>query len=56
MKKFGLAVIFILLVFQSHSFGVSEAAVLFLTYFPDARATGMGNAFVAVADDAHAAF
>ena len=35
---------------------VSESAVLFLLITPNARAAGMGEAFVAVADDATAAF
>jgi len=38
------------------SFAVSEAAVLFLMIAPGARAAGMGEAFVAVADDATAVF
>lgn len=40
----------------SQVFAVSEAAVLFLLISPGARAAGMGNAFVSVADDATASF
>ncbi len=40
----------------SHLFAVSQAAVLFLMISPGARAAGMGEAFVAVADDATAAY
>ncbi len=38
------------------SFAVSEAAVLFLMISPGARASGMGEAFVAISDDATAVF
>ncbi len=40
----------------SNVFAVSEAAVLFLLISPGARAAGMGESFVAVADDASAVF
>ncbi len=42
------------LMFSSSAFAVSESAVLFLLISPGARAAGMGEAFVAVADDATA--
>jgi hypothetical protein len=58
MKK--LIAVLLLIVFMltaaSNLFAVSEAAVLFLLISPGARAAGMGEAFVAVADDATAAF
>lgn len=58
MKK---AVIFLLVLafiggFAGQSFAVSEAAVLFLMISPGARASGMGEAFVAIADDATAIY
>ena len=40
----------------SQVYAVSEAAVLFLMISPGARASGMGEAFVALADDATAVF
>ena len=40
----------------SNLFAVSEAGVLFLMISPGARAAGMGNTFVAVADDATASY
>lgn len=40
----------------SETYAVSEAAVLFLMISPGARAAGMGEAFVALADDATAVF
>ena len=55
-KLFILAVTLILgLSMVSNLFAVSQAAVLFLMISPGARASGMGEAFVAVADDATAA-
>ena len=39
------------LMFTSSAFAVSESAVLFLLISPGARAAGMGEAFVAVADE-----
>jgi len=42
--------------FASRSYAVSEAAVLSLLISPGARAAGMGEAFVAVADDATATY
>jgi len=40
----------------SNLYAVSESAVLFLLISPGARASGMGEAFVAVADDATASY
>ncbi len=40
----------------SNLFAVSQAAVLFLLISPGARAAGMGEAFVALSDDATAAY
>ncbi len=40
----------------SNLFAVSESAVLFLLISPGARASGMGESFVAIADDATAIF
>lgn len=59
MKKWMVLVLIAVmsLTMVSNSFaGVSEAAVLFLLISPGARAAGMGEAFVAVADDASAVF
>ncbi len=58
MKRIVIIVSILLLVvmFAQQSFAVSEAAVLFLMISPGARAAGMGEAFVAVADDATATF
>jgi hypothetical protein len=55
-KKLSVPLIAVILAFivRSNSFAVSEAAVLFLRIAPGARAAGMGEAFVAVADDATA--
>jgi hypothetical protein len=53
---FTLVVVSLLLFSVSETFAVSEAAVLFLLISPGARAAGMGEAFVGVADDATAAF
>jgi long-subunit fatty acid transport protein len=46
----------VVLIFSSQVYAVSEAAVLFLQISPGARAAGMGEAFVALADDATAVF
>ncbi|MFH2050524.1 MAG: hypothetical protein ABIJ12_13895, partial [bacterium] len=52
---FGLVVIcFFILTLTPDSFAVSEASALFLRIASGARAAGMGEAFVAVADDATA--
>jgi long-subunit fatty acid transport protein len=58
MKKMSAIVtaIFLLLVIVPNVFAVSEAAVLFLLITPNSRAGGMGEAFVALADDASAVF
>ena len=53
---FVLVIVSLLLFSVSETFAVSEAAVLFLLISPGARAAGMGEAFVGVADDATAAF
>jgi len=58
MKKL-LVILFIGLMFlgiAQESYAVSEAAVLFLMISPGARASGMGEAFVAIADDATAVY
>jgi len=59
MKKILFVCMVVLLGFQGTSmlFGqVSQSAVLFLLISPGARASGMGESFVAVADDATAIF
>ncbi|HPG39007.1 MAG TPA: PorV/PorQ family protein [bacterium] len=58
MKKviISLVCIFMLLFSFAQVYAVSEAAVLFLMISPGARAAGMGEAFVALADDATAVF
>ncbi len=58
MKKLIIMAVTVALVFTavSNLFAVSQAAVLFLLISPGARASGMGEAFVAIADDATAAF
>ncbi len=58
MRKFLLLGITLLmiLVTASSRFAVSRAGVLFLMIAPGARASGMGEAFVAVADDATASY
>ena len=58
MRKFallGVTLVMILLT-ASSSFAVSRAGVLFLMIAPGARASGMGESFVAVADDATASY
>jgi hypothetical protein len=56
MKKISIILVIMAmgLAFTSTAFAVSESAVLFLLISPGARAAGMGEAFVAVADDATA--
>lgn len=50
-----LASVLLLVAFASNSYAdISNAAVLFLRIAPGARAAGMGEAFVAIADDATA--
>ncbi|MBC8182718.1 type IX secretion system outer membrane channel protein PorV [candidate division KSB1 bacterium] len=58
MKKYIIIISLLLLVvmMSQQAFAVSEAAVLFLMISPGARAAGMGEAFVAVADDASAVY
>ncbi len=58
MKKYFVVISLVLLtMFMSQqAFAVSEAALLFLLISPGARSAGMGEAFVAVADDASAVF
>ncbi|MCJ7813427.1 hypothetical protein MUP95_08970, partial [bacterium] len=58
MRKLFIIAISLILVLNavSHVFAVSQAAVLFLMISPGARAAGMGEAFVALADDATAAY
>jgi hypothetical protein len=57
MKKNILTAILIaMLVSSSSIWAISEGAVLFLMISPGARAAGMGEAFVAMSDDATASF
>ena len=58
MKNLVLVFIFLVLAFTitTDTFAVSEAGTLFLMISPGARASGMGEAFVALADDATAVF
>jgi hypothetical protein len=58
MKKCALLGLTVLLVLTtaSSSLAVSRAGVLFLMIAPGARASGMGESFVAVADDATASY
>lgn len=58
MKKYTsvLAVLLLLVIAVPNVFAVSEAAVLFLLISPTARAGGMGEAFVAIADDVSATY
>ena len=56
-KSLALFIVMVLMLGTvSNIFAVSRAAVLFLLISPGARAAGMGEAFVAVADDATAVF
>jgi hypothetical protein len=55
-KHLTLLMTLIMLAAASHLSAVSEGAVLFLMISPGARAAGMGEAFVAVADDATASY
>ena len=52
LKKFLVLILFPIILLGS----ASDAAVVFLTIFPGARAVGMGAAFTAIADDATATF
>jgi len=58
MKKHLTALLIIALILMTGSqlWAVSEGAVLFLMISPGARAAGMGEAFVALSDDATASF
>ncbi|HNR66812.1 MAG TPA: PorV/PorQ family protein [bacterium] len=58
MKKVLIALVLVAMTFfpLAQAFAVSEATVLFLMIAPGARAAGMGEAFVALADDATAVF
>ena len=57
MKKLlMLLLVLIIGTFAAEGYAVSEAGVLFLMISPGARAAGMGEAFVAIADDATAVF
>jgi len=58
MKKYIVfaAMVLVLLIAAQQVFAVSEAALLFLLISPGARSAGMGEAFVAVANDASAVF
>jgi opacity protein-like surface antigen len=51
-----LVLVALLLAVTAPSFAVSESAVLFLLISPGARASGMGEAFVGLADDATAVY
>jgi hypothetical protein len=55
-KTIALLLILLLGTFAAESYAVSEAGVLFLMISPGARAAGMGEAFVAIADDATAVY
>lgn len=58
MKRFKsiLTVLLVLAFAIPNVFAVSEAAVLFLLITPNARAGGMGEAFVAISDDVSASY
>lgn len=51
-----ISLLLLIVMGAQQAFAVSEAAVLFLMIAPGSRAAGMGNAFVAVADDPYATF
>ena len=55
MKRF-IAVLFVLQIFISSLTAQSEAGAIFLLIAPGARAGGMGEAQVAVANDAYASY
>lgn len=55
-KTAALLVVLTLGIFATKAAAVSEAGVLFLMISPGARAAGMGEAFVAIADDATAVY
>jgi len=58
MKKYVVmvSIVLVLLIAAQQVFAVSEAALLFLLISPGARSAGMGEAFVAVSNDASAVF
>ena len=56
MKRFIVVTIIILLAFSTFGFGQSEAGSIFLLIAPSARAGGMGEAHVGLADDAYASY
>jgi len=58
MRKYLIFISLLLLMVtvSQQAYAVSEAAVLFLMISPGARAAGMGEAFVGVADDASAVY
>jgi len=58
MKSLFKSLVLVMLVLAASApvFAVSESAVLFLLISPGARASGMGEAFVGLADDATAVF
>ncbi len=58
MKRFStlITVLLVLVIAVPNVFAVSEAAVLFLLISPHSRAGGMGEAFVALADDVSASY
>lgn len=55
MKKF-LLLTFILIISINLTASTNQAAAIFLTIFPGARAVGMGGAYTAVADDGFATY
>ena len=55
MKRF-IAVLFVLQIFIGSLTAQSEAGAIFLLIAPGARAGGMGDAQVAVANDAYASY
>ncbi|MCJ7802511.1 MAG: PorV/PorQ family protein, partial [Candidatus Marinimicrobia bacterium] len=56
MKRFIVASLITLLTITSFSFSQSEAGSIFLLIAPSARAGGMGEAHVGLADDAYASY
>jgi len=56
MKRFIVASLIILFTITSFSFSQSEAGSIFLLIAPSARAGGMGEAHVGLADDAYASY
>ena len=55
MKRLGI-VLCLYIIFSTSIFAQSEAGAIFLLIAPGARAGGMGEAQVAVADDAYASY